>query len=153
MQRVAREMNLSETAFIVREKDGFGLRWFTPWSEVDLCGHATLASAHILWEEEYLGEDDPARFFTKSGTLSAEKNGDFIELDFPALPEEPVPVPEGLSRALGIQPHYTGQNRFDYLIEVASESEVRNIKPDFPGLLKIPMRGGHGHGTGCHRGN
>ena len=141
MQSVAREMNLSETAFIVREKDGFNLRWFTPRTEIDLCGHATLAAAHILWEEGYLMEDEPARFFTKSGTLSAVRSGHFIELDFPAVPEEPVPAPAGLYSALGIQPCYTGKNRFDYLIEVASEREVRNIVPDISGLSQIPMRG------------
>jgi predicted PhzF superfamily epimerase YddE/YHI9 len=141
MQSVAREMNLSETAFVIRENDGFNLRWFTPRTEIDLCGHATLAAAHILWEEGYLREDEPARFFTKSGTLSAGRAGNFIELDFPAVPEEPARAPAGLYRALGIQPCYTGKNRFDYLIEVASEREVRNIVPDISGLSRIPMRG------------
>ena len=92
MQMIAREMYLPETAFIVRESHGFGLRWFTPSVGVDLYGHATLASAHILWEEGYLRTDEPARFFTRSGTLLAEKKGDDIELDFPAVPEEPVPA-------------------------------------------------------------
>jgi len=141
MQAVAREMNLSETAFICREGDGFNLRWFTPRTEVDLCGHATLASAHILWEKGYLSMGETARFFTKSGTLSARKKGDLIEMDFPAVPEEPVPALTSLSEALGIQPLYTGKNRFDYLIEIASEREVREIVPDFLELKKIPMRG------------
>lgn len=141
MQSVAREMNLAETAFVVREKDGCNLRWFTPRTEIDLCGHATLAAAHILWEEGYLREDEPARFFTKSGTLSAARAGNFIELDFPAVPEEPARAPAGLYRALGIQPCYTGKNRFDYLVEVASEREVRNIVPDISALSQIPMRG------------
>ena len=141
MQRVAREMNLSETAFIVSENDGFGLRWFTPRTEVDLCGHATLAAAHILWEEGYLGGDDPARFFTKSGVLSAQRAEDRIELDFPVVPEAPAPSPHGLSRSLGVRPTYTGKNRFDYLVEVASEQDVRTITPDFLGLSRIPMRG------------
>lgn len=141
MQTVAREMNLSETAFVVLEKDGFGLCWFTPRTEVDLCGHATLATAHILWEEGYLNRDEPARFFTKSGTLLAGWHGGLIDLDFPLEPEEPVQAPAGLASALGIQPCYTGKNRFDYLIEVASEREVRTMAPDFTGLLKIPMRG------------
>jgi PhzF family phenazine biosynthesis protein len=141
MQTLAREMNLSETAFVTRERDGFCLRWFTPRTEVDLCGHATLATAHILWEEGHLGGDAPARFFTKRGTLSAKRTGDQIELDFPAMPEEPVPAPAGLSDALGIRSCYTGKNRFDYLIEVSSEREVRKITPDFSSLSKIPMRG------------
>ena len=141
MQMIAREMNLSETAFIVRERHGFGLRWFTPSVEVDLCGHATLASAHILWEEGYLCTDETARFFTRSGTLLAEKKGDDIELDFPAVPEEPVPALTGLTKALGIEPRYTGKNRFDYIIEVASEREVLETAPDFLNLKKIPMRG------------
>jgi len=141
MQTIAREMNHSETAFVVREKDGFNLRWFTPRTEVDLCGHATLATAHILREEGYLGGDEPARFFTKSGMLSAVGKGNLTEMDFPSMPEEEVSAPAGLSRALGIQPVYTGMNRFDYLIEVASECVVRKIAPDFPQLLKIPMRG------------
>ena len=141
MQAVAREMNLSETAFIVRERNGFGLRWFTPTVEVDLCGHATLASAHILWEEGYLGTDETARFFTRSGTLLAKKKGEGIDLDFPAVPEEPAPALTMLTEALGIPPCYTGKNRFDYLIEVASEREVREMAPDFLSLKKIPMRG------------
>ena len=141
MQAVAREMNLSETAFVIRERKGFGLRWFTPSVEVDLCGHATLASAHILWEEGYLGIDETARFFTRSGTLLAKKIRDCIELDFPAEPEEPVPAPAGLCEALGTESCYIGKNRFDYLIEVASEQVVVEMDPDFTGLKKIPMRG------------
>ena len=141
MQGVAREMNLSETAFVEKRKEGFGLRWFTPRAEVDLCGHATLGTAHILWEEGYLGRDDPARFFTKSGTLSAVKRGELIELDLPSVPEDPMPAPPGLSRALGIKPCYTGKNRFDWLVEVATEDEVRTMAPDFAGLARIPMRG------------
>jgi PhzF family phenazine biosynthesis protein len=141
MQTIAREMNLSETAFVILERDGFGLRWFTPRTEVDLCGHATLATAHILWEEGFLGKDEPARFFTKSGSLSAVKKGNLIEMDFPAVPEEPVPALTTLSEALGIPPVYTGKNQFDYLIEVASEREVREMVPDFANLKKIPMRG------------
>jgi PhzF family phenazine biosynthesis protein len=141
MQVIAHEMNLSETAFVVREKNRFNLRWFTPLVEVDLCGHATLATAHILWEEGYLGQEESARFFTKSGILIADKKGDLIELDFPSEPEEPVPVPAGFAEALGVHPCYVGKNRFDYLIEVVSEREVREMSPDFLLLKKIPMRG------------
>jgi PhzF family phenazine biosynthesis protein len=91
MQEVAREMNLSETAFLHAQADGFGLRWFTPATEVALCGHATLASAHVLWEAGHVQPGQTARFHTQSGLLTAERKGDWIELDFPAILEEPAP--------------------------------------------------------------
>src|SRR5262245_35456208 len=93
MQRVAREMNLSETAFLVPQEQGFDLRWFTPSVEVDLCGHATLASAHALWELGHLRGDETARFHTRSGLLTAERKADWIELDFPATPPVEAPPP------------------------------------------------------------
>src|SRR2546423_12500405 len=89
LQNVAREMNLSETAFLLKQQDGFNLRWFTPAVEVDLCGHATLASAHILWEAGHLRPAEQARFHTRSGLLTADRGGDWIEMDFPAKAEEP----------------------------------------------------------------
>lgn len=141
MQKIAQEMNLSETAFLHKQKDGFNLRWFTPAVEVDLCGHATLASAHVLWEAGYLEEKQQARFYTRSGLLTAEHKGDWIELDFPAEPEEQTILPTDLSRALGVTPKYVGKNRFDYLVEVDSEETVRNMKPDFALLREIPTRG------------
>ncbi len=141
MQNVAREMNLSETAFLSKQANGFNLRWFTPAVEVDLCGHATLASAHVLWEAGYLNPIQPARFFTRSGRLTAEREGDWIELDFPAVPEEPSAPPRDLARALGITPKYVGKNRFDYLVEVDSEKTLRTMKPDFSLLEKITARG------------
>lgn len=141
MQNVAREMNLSETAFLYEQADGFNLRWFTPVVEVDLCGHATLASAHILWEEGYLEPGQQAIFYTRSGLLTAVRKGDWIELYFPCEPEESVTVPPGLARALGVAPIYVGKNRFDYLVELDSEETVRSLKPDFTLLLKIPCRG------------
>jgi len=101
MQDVAREMNLSETAFLVPQSDGFGLRWFTPAVEVDLCGHATLASAHVLWEEGRLPASTQARFHTRSGLLTAERSGDWIDLDFPVTRAEPAPAPAGLNAAIG----------------------------------------------------
>src|SRR5213594_1786092 len=116
MQHVAREMNLSETAFLCRRPDGFDLRWFTPAIEVSLCGHATLASAHVLWEDGHLARDRQARFHTKSGLLTADRRGDWIELDFPAKSEAPVPAPAGLAEALGAAPTYVGRNQFDYLV-------------------------------------
>lgn len=141
MQNVAKEMNLSETAFLYKQKDGFNLRWFTPAVEVDLCGHATLASAHVLWEAGYLKPDRQARFYTRSGLLTAKRVGDWIELDFPAEPEEKASAPTRLATALGVRPKYVGRNRFDYLVEVDSEEIVRKLKPDFALLGEIPARG------------
>src|SRR5213594_3849334 len=103
MQNVAREMNLSETAFLHKQGDGYSLRWFTPAVEVDLCGHATLAGAHVLWESGLLKPDEEARFHTRSGLLTARRSAEWIELDFPAHPVEPVQPPEALGKALGIQ--------------------------------------------------
>lgn len=141
MQNVAMEMNLSETSFLHKEVDGFSLRWFTPSVEIDLCGHATLASAHVLWESGILKPDEQARFHTRSGLLTAKRNDDWIELDFPAEPEDETPIPSGLISAIGVSPKYTGKNRFDYLIEVESEEVVRAISPDFELLASVPARG------------
>ncbi len=141
MQNVAREMNLSETAFICPEADGYRLRWFTPAVEVDLCGHATLATAHILWETGRLPANEEARFFTRSGLLKAKRMGDFIELDFPEKPEESADSLPGLAEALGVSFPYVCRNKFDYLVEVEGESMVRNLKPDFQKLLQITARG------------
>ena len=144
MQNVAREMNLSETAFIFKDvdlTDGFNLRWFTPTSEVDLCGHATLASAHVLWELNYLKPTEQARFHTKSGLLTAKKSGDFIELNFPSEPEKEVVPPLDLTKALGITEKYVGKNRFDYIVEVESEEIVKNMRPDFQLLKTVSTRG------------
>ena len=141
MQNVAREMNLSETAFLVEEQDGFGLRWFTPAVEVDLCGHATLASAHILWETGRLGRDEQARFHTRSGLLTADRVGELIELDFPAERQEPVEPPPELIEALGATPKYAGEGRFNYLVEVESEAVVRAMTPDFALLSRLGARG------------
>ncbi|HYN07761.1 MAG TPA: PhzF family phenazine biosynthesis protein [Vicinamibacterales bacterium] len=141
MQNVAREMNLSETAFLVRRDSGFDLRWFTPAVEVDLCGHATLASAHALWEGGHLPAGDVANFHTKSGLLTARKLDDWIELNFPATPASPVPAPEGLAAALGVSPRFVGKSRFDYLVEVENEAIVRNLRPDFSRLRELPVRG------------
>src|SRR4051812_28404949 len=141
MQDVAREMNLSETAFVHRIAGGYRLRWFTPAVEVDLCGHATLATAHVLWEEGHLGHLETARFHTRSGVLTAERRGDWIELDFPAEPAEPVPTPAGLAEAIGAPIRFPGRNRFDYLVELDSEAEVRALAPDIARLATIPARG------------
>ena len=141
MQDVAAEMNLSETAFLLPKDDGYSLRWFTPVTEVDLCGHATLASAHVLWENGYLKPNQQARFFTKSGVLFANKRQDWVELDFPSEPEQEVVCPPQLMEALGKIVKYTGKNRFDYLVELASEADVRALQPDWPLLGQVDARG------------
>ena len=119
MQDVAREMNLAETAFLVpRDGEGeFDLRWFTPTVEMDLCGHATLASARVLWDDGSLPRGRQARFHTKSGLLTADLRGDWIELDFPAVPPHPIATPAGLLESIGAPATYVGQNKFDYLVE------------------------------------
>jgi PhzF family phenazine biosynthesis protein len=141
MQNVAREMNLSETAFLHPVGDGFQLRWFTPVVEVDLCGHATLAAAHVLWEERHLPLNRSARFQTRSGLLTAERRDNWIELDFPAEPAEIAPVPAALSQALGVPILSAGRNRFDALVEVESEEAVRGLSPDFGKMAEVPVRG------------
>jgi len=141
MQNLAREMNLSETAFVQKHDDGFGLRWFTPTVEVALCGHATLASAHVLWETGMLAENEGARFQTLSGLLTAKRKGPWIELNFPATPDQPATAPPGLAKALGVKPKYIGKSRFDYLLEVDSEETVQTLQPDFSQLRTIGVRG------------
>lgn len=141
MQQVAAEMNLSETAFLIRREDGFNLRWFTPVTEVALCGHATLASAHVLWETGLISSHEQARFHTLSGLLTAERQEDWIQLDFPATPAAPAAAPPGLAEALGAKPVFAGKNKFDYLIELENEEQVRQLKPDCRLLAGIPARG------------
>jgi PhzF family phenazine biosynthesis protein len=139
---VAAEMNLAETAFLVPADDGFSLRWFTPAVEVALCGHATLASAHALWETGRLRPDAQARFQSKSGLLTADRAGDLIELDFPATPSTPADPPAGLLAALGLTSAVAvGKSRFDYLVEVESEAIVRGLTPDFTRLRSVGARG------------
>ncbi len=141
MKALAREMNLSETAFLVPQADGFDLRWFTPAAEVRLCGHATLASAHILWETGKLGKGQQARFHTLSGLLTAELYGDWIEMDFPARPPKEVKAPGGLIEAVGAGARFVGKDVDDYLVEVESEAVVRSLKPDINALGKLNVRG------------
>lgn len=140
MQQVAAEMNLSETAFLYKQDEKYNLRWFTPGLEVDLCGHATLASAHILWSEGYT-DSETIIFSTKSGDLSAKKVGGSIELDFPATPASQCSAPDGLLEALGADACFVGKNRDDYLVEVASEAELLALQPDFNKLGELPVRG------------
>jgi PhzF family phenazine biosynthesis protein len=141
MRDVAREMNLSETAFLVPQDGGYRLRWFTPAVEVDLCGHATVASAHVLWEQGLLPAGTQARFHTRSGLLTAVQNGGWIELDFPAKLEEHAEPPADLAKALGADPVYVGRNQFDYLVEVDSAEALRSLNPDHSALRKLPVRG------------
>jgi len=118
MQRIASEMNLAETAFLVPRADGFDLRWFTPGAEVDLCGHATLASAHALWEEGHLSYSEDARFHTRSGLLTATRRGDHIWLDFPSTPVSSAAPPQGLEQAIGRKATMVGRTVFDYVVEL-----------------------------------
>jgi PhzF family phenazine biosynthesis protein len=141
MQQVASEMNLAETAFLVRRAEGYDLRWFTPAAEVDLCGHATLASAHLLWEEGHLKQPETATFHTRSGVLSARRHGSMIWLDFPATPVRPATMLPDLERAVGAPIKFLGRTAFDYLVEVESEAAVRSLEPDLTLIALLPVRG------------
>ena len=141
LQNVAMEMNLSETAFLVPSSSGFDLRWLTPKVEVALCGHATLASAHVLWNEGYAPGAEEICFHTKSGLLKATRKDSCVELDFPTKPPTQCSPPPGLLEALGITARYVGRNLFDYLVEVESEAEVRRLAPDFAQLSRLEARG------------
>jgi PhzF family phenazine biosynthesis protein len=141
MQSVAAEMNLSETAFARRQDRDWSLRWFTPAVEVDLCGHATLATAHALLEEGLLPAHGTAHFHTRSGVLTAAHDGEFIELDFPATVAQPCAPPDELIEGLGTHPMRVLRNQFDYMVEVTSEEELRSVKPDLDMLRRLPVRG------------
>jgi len=139
MQNVAAEMNLSETAFLLPREDGWGLRWFTPTVEVKLCGHATLAGAHVLWEADYLTPESDACFHTASGLLTAVRKDDWIEMDFPAWPvKEEISSLQGLAEVLGITPVRAYRAGWTQLVEVESESAVRQISPDFAAMKAGP---------------
>ena len=141
MLDVAREMSLAETAFLVKQRDGYDLRWFTPTVEVDLCGHATLASAHVLWEDGHLKPGQQARFHTKSGLLTADHRDGWIELDFPATPAAAAPPPAGLSDAIGAKAQFVGRSKFDFLVEVENATVVRRLDPDMTALARVDARG------------
>ena len=142
MQNVAQEMNLSETAFLYPENSGYRLRWFTPTIEVALCGHATLASAHVLYESGALERGRQARFHTKSGLLTADEENGWIKLDFPASPAADTEPPPHFDKALGSgSVKYVGKSVFDYIVELESEEEVRALKPNLGLLELVPARG------------
>lgn len=145
MQQVAAEMNLSETAFVVKIENGFDLRWFTPESEVDLCGHATLAAAFVLWTKGILQPEQQARFVTKSGVLTVQRelqpDGGWMTMDFPSEPPISVQAPQALIEGLGLIPRYTGKNRFDYIVEVDAEATVTELRPDWQLLRTLDCRG------------
>jgi PhzF family phenazine biosynthesis protein len=139
MHSIAAEMNLSETAFIVPTAGGWSLRWFTPTVEVDLCGHATLASAHVLWADGHVAAGVTIAFHTKSGVLTCKRAiGGPIEMDFPADPPTLVKnLPAALISALGVSPIAVARGRSIYLVEVASEGDVLRVAPDFSKLRGI----------------
>ena len=149
MRSLAREMGVSETAYVAPREggsgahdNGFDLRWFTPEVEVDLCGHATLASAHALWQEEKVASGAAIRFHTRSGVLGAEWHDPWIQLDFPAAPPTAEPAPSDLLSALGVDPRWTGRTSLgDWFLELEDEATVRALAPDFERLAAFPARG------------
>lgn len=142
MQQVAMEMNQAETAFLLRQEGGFGLRWFTPAAEVDLCGHATLASAHYLWDQRHLPANQPARFHTRSGLLTARRTADgWITIDLPAISSTPAVVPPSLAAALGAQPHTVLRGSFDLLCVLENAAAVRTLTPDLAAITQLDVRG------------
>ena len=141
MQSLAAEMNLSETSFMEATADGFSLRWFTPTQEMNLCGHGTLASAHILWETGVLRRNDPARFQTRSGLLTVRNRGDWLEMDFPAWQSEKTETPEALEKALGTPILEFRRNEQYGMALLESVAALREIKPDFLLLKTLPLDG------------
>ena len=142
LQQIALENNLSETAYLVKDNDHYHIRWFTPGTEVDLCGHATLASAHILFS--CLGHrSNQVSFHSKSGLLTVSKlDSGKLMLDFPAnVPEEMKDIPVGLFEGLGLAPVPAFKTSFDYMVVVPSENMVKGLVPDFKTLAKVPCRG------------
>jgi PhzF family phenazine biosynthesis protein len=141
MLAIANELNLSETAFVQPAEKGFNLRWFTPVAEVALCGHATLAAAHILFEQKLVASTASITFHTLSGPLGATKTGSLIALDFPQEAPAPVSAPDLLLESVGAAVRYVGKNRFDYVLELESAEAVRTLAPDFVKMGKVESRG------------
>lgn len=141
MQNIAMEMKHAETAFVVPSGKDFLLRWFTPAAEVDLCGHATLASSHIMWQEKVIGADETIRFHTRSGLLTANKRGEGIELNFPATEMKEIQSFHELEKCIGVKPVFTGKTKWVYFAELNSADEVRTLEPDFVLINNLPSSG------------
>lgn len=138
---IASEMNLSETAFVKKTDDGFNLRWFTPKVEVHLCGHATLATSHILWQERILAPDEEARFHTLSGLLTVTNDNGEYEMNFPAYNVKEVPPNEKLIEALSVKPVAFAEAEYHYICELESEDQLRNVSPSFETLMGLEKFG------------
>ncbi|MGI9553288.1 MAG: PhzF family phenazine biosynthesis protein [Thermodesulfobacteriota bacterium] len=141
MQNIASEFNLSETAYLLKQSNNYRLRWFSPTTEVDLCGHATLASAHFLWENGMLNHNQDAEFSTNSGIITARKINDDIEMDFPVEEAYETQCPAAIIDGLNIKPEYVAKNRFDYLVEVENEDIVKQLEPNIEVVKNIDCRG------------
>ncbi|MEM8674061.1 MAG: PhzF family phenazine biosynthesis protein [Cyanobacteria bacterium P01_G01_bin.67] len=139
LQLVAQEMNLSETAFLIKQEHQYQLRWFTPTTEVPLCGHATLASAHVLWTEGYVDPSQELKFETKSGILTARYQDDWIELNFPVSRSQDIPPITKLGDALGVPIKTFSYNSLGYLVEVPEEEQVSQLQPNFTLLQQLPI--------------
>ena len=141
LHAVARELNLPATVFVLPDGPDWGLRWFAPSAELELCGHGTLAAAHVLWELERAPAERPLVFATRAGVLTAERHAGLIDLDFPAEPASTASAPPGLEEALGVAVLRVARNRLDWLAELDTAGTVRSLSPDFPRLREIPTRG------------
>jgi PhzF family phenazine biosynthesis protein len=141
LQRFAMEMNLSETAYFMRKGDGYTLRWFTPLAEVDLCGHATLAAAHVIWETSMVPEDEEIRFESRSGLLRARKDADWIALDFPEDAAQACSISPEIAAAVPEKILWCGENSVDLLLELESEAQVRAFVPDLAAIKALNKRG------------
>ncbi len=140
-QAIASEVGFSETAFLLKKENSFELRWFTPKQEVELCGHATLASAHILWELGIVRVDSDAVFFTKSGTITARRKDGLVEMDFPSERPWETETPVNLLKAISAKPLYVGRNRFDYIALYESEEIVKNTVVKLLHVSNLDSRG------------
>ncbi|MGA8664923.1 MAG: PhzF family phenazine biosynthesis protein [Thermoplasmata archaeon] len=141
MRSVAAEMKHAETAFLYREGPRYRLRWFSPTVEVELCGHATLAAAHVLFERGFLAPDETARFVTQSGELRVVRTSHGLELNFPTDPVRRVRAPAALVEGIPLPFTFVGRARFDFVVEVASPRQLRTLSPVFDALARVPGRG------------
>jgi PhzF family phenazine biosynthesis protein len=141
MQKIAQEMNLSETAFLLSEDKGYRLRWFTPLLEVDLCGHATLASSFVLFHQSLVEKNNQILFYTRSGELNASIMGDWITLDFPGFEERPFLQAEALKTVLQVDPINVVKSGENVIVELKSSKEIKQLQPNINQLMKIPIHG------------